>query len=268
MAVDDTVLTYKSFCSEMFTSEELPPLAQDKFSRRPILYILRGLDGKYFAPNVKQALLKYQELAYKKTSKKDKDIKRQELFDKSIEPIYKALLESRESGEFDKLLSVNIGAQFVTDLLTTPTTNNEKVNTKYRPELLDTFFDKIIKGDVLEDYHLLNKTPFMSRSVKALMHGNQFKFNNEAKKLIQVEDAVEIPGVGVVFAEKTVDEILNDDKLSNWTSGQPAFVLVAAYEVLQLANSKKTKTLQQQLKREKKNLSKEDKGSNLLLELI
>ena len=267
MAVDDTVLTYKSFCSEIFTAEELPPLAQDKFSRRPILYILRGLDGKYFAPNVKLALLKYQDLAYQKTSKKDKEVKRQELFDKSIEPIYKALLESRESGEFDKLLSINIGIQFVTDLLTTPT-SNEKVNSKLRPELLNTVFDKIIKGDVLEDFHLLNKIPFMSRSVKALMHGNQFKFNNETKKLVQVEDAVEIPGVGVEFAEKTVDEILNNDNLSNWTSGQPAFVLVAAYEVLQLANSKKFKLLQQQLKKEKKNLSKEDKGSNLLLELI
>ncbi|KAI5968618.1 puf6 [Candida theae] len=262
MAVDDTVLTYKSFCSEMFTVEELPALVQDKFSRRPILYILRGLDGKYFAPNVKQALLKYQDLAYQKTSKKDKEVKRQELFDKSIEPIYKALL-----GELDNLLSVNIGAQFVTDLLTTPTTN-EKVNTKLRPELLSALFDKIIKGDVLEDYHLLNKTPFMSRSVKALMHGNQFKFDIETKKLVQIKDTVAVPGVGVEFAEKTVDEILNNDKLSDWTSGQPAFVLVAAYEVLQLTNSKKIKLLQQQLKKERKNLSKDDKGSNLLLEII
>ncbi|CAL1185534.1 unnamed protein product [Candida parapsilosis] len=267
LAVDDTVLTYKSFCSEMFTSEELPPLVQDKFSRRPILYILRGLDGKYFSPNVKQALLKYQDLAYAKTSKKDKVIKRQELFDKSIEPIYKALLDSRESGEFDKLLSVNIGAQFITDLLTIATTN-EKVNSKYRPQLLDTIFNKIIKGDILEDYHLLNKIPFMSRSIKALMHGNLFKFDNESKKLIQVEGAGNIPGIGVDFAERAVDEILSNDKLMDWTRGQPAFVLVAAYEVLQLANSKQAKTLQQQLKKEKKNLSKEDKGSNLLLELI
>ena len=49
MTVDDTVLISKSFGAEIFTSELVPQLIQDKFSRRPILYLLKGLDGKYFA---------------------------------------------------------------------------------------------------------------------------------------------------------------------------------------------------------------------------
>ncbi|KAI5963266.1 puf6 [Candida pseudojiufengensis] len=264
MVVDDTVLTYKSFGSEMFTPELLPELIENKFSRRPILYILKGLDGRYFAPNVKKALIRYEKLAYQKTSKKDKNTRRQELLEKSIEPIYKALLSTED---FESLLTKNMAIQSITELINTPTTN-EKVNKTYRPQLIQKIFDKTIKGDVLEDYHLLNKIPFVSRSIKSLIQGNTYKFDNDSKKVIEIEDAELIPGTGVEFAEKLVDEVIDNVKLNDWIIGQPAFVLVNALEVLQLADSKKAKILKDQLKKQKKNLSKDDKGSKLLLEFI
>ncbi|CAK9435784.1 uncharacterized protein LODBEIA_P04710 [Lodderomyces beijingensis] len=267
MAVDDTVLTYRSFFGggEMFTAELLPEIIQDKFSRRPILYILKGLDGRYFAPNVKKAFSKYQDLAYQKTSKKDKDAKRAELLAKSIEPIYKALQPSLEDAQFTELLSNNMAAQFITELLLTPT-SNEKVNSTYRPQMLQAVFDKVFKGDVREDHHLLNKAPFTSRSIKALIQGNNYKFDNESKKLVHVEGSEKIPDTGIAFAEKAADEIVN--KVSSWTSGQPAFVLLSLLEVLTLAKSEKAETLKKELKKNKKSLSAEDKGSKLLLDFL
>ena len=268
MTVDDTVLTYKSFGGEMFTPELLPELIQDKFSRRPILYILKGLDGRYFAPNVKQSLLRYEELAYKKTSKKDKKVKRNELLNKSIEPIYKALQPSLEDSALASLLSNNMAAQFISELILT-TTENEKVNTELRPELLKAIIKNAIQGDVLEDYHLLNKARFTTRLIKALVQGSEYKFDNDTKKVVKVEDSVNIPGTGAQFAEEIADVIVQSGKSAEWTSGQPAFVFVSVLEVLLLAKSKHAEALKKELKKHKKRMLKEeDKGSKLLLEFI
>ncbi|EMG50747.1 PUF6 Pumilioy domain family member 6 [Candida maltosa Xu316] len=258
MTVDDTVLTFKSFGAEIFTNEFVPELIQDKFSRRPILYLLKGLDGKYFAPNVKKALLGYEELAYKKTSKKDKDQRKLELLEKSLAPIYKAVSDEES---INVLLTSNLAAQVLTELILTPT-KIEEVNDKLRPQLIDLIFAQTVSGDVLEDYHLLNKTPFVSRLVKSLIQGNEFKFDNESKKLVKTEQEDPIPGVGVEFAERVADEI----EVKKWISGQPAFVLVSVIEVLQLAKSKKVDKLKKSIK--KLSLSDDDKGAKLLSNII
>ncbi|RCK54761.1 Pumilio y domain family member 6 [Candida viswanathii] len=257
MTVDDTVLIFKSFGSEIFTKELVPELIQDKFSRRPILYLLKGLAGKYFAPNVKKAILGYEELAYKKTSKKDKEQRKLELLEKSIVPLYKAISDEET---INQLLSLNMAAQVIAELILTPTIVAE-VNDKLRPQLVDIIFDKTISGDVLEDYHLLNKTPFVSRLVKSLIQGNEFAFDNESKKLVKTGNEA-IPGVGTKFAERVAGEI----NVNDWISGQPAFVLVSVVEVLQLAKSSKVDKLKKSIK--KLTLSKDDKGAKLLSTVI
>ncbi|KAG7665929.1 puf6 [[Candida] subhashii] len=270
MTVDDTVLLHKSFSAEIFTNELLPGLIQDKFSRRPMLYLLKGLDGKYFSPIVKKTILKYEELAYKKTSKKPQEIKRTELATKAIPLIYKAILSTTNSEDpektLEKLLSNNMAAQFITELILT-SADVEEVNNNLRPELINAIFERTVQGDVLEDYHLLNKAPYISRLLKALIQGNEFKWDNEAKKLIST-DSEKINGTGSEFAERIADEVLDNNKLKSWTSGQPAFVLVSVAEVLQLAESPKFQEIQKALKKNKKHLSEDDKGAKLLLELI
>lgn len=257
MTVDDTVLIFKSFGSEIFSKELVPELIQDKFSRRPILYLLKGLDGKYFAPNVKKAILSYEELAYKKTSKKDKEQRKLELLEKSIIPLYKSISDEETVSQ---LLTLNMAAQVIAELILTPTTLAE-VNDKLRPQLVDIIFDKTISGDVLEDYHLLNKTPFVSRLVKSLIQGNEFTFDNASKKLVKTGNDP-IPSVGTKFAERVAGEI----NVKDWISGQPAFVLVSVVEVLQLAKYSKVDKLKKSIK--KLTLSKDDKGAKLLSTVI
>ena len=110
---------------------------------------------------------------------------------------------------------------------------------------------------MLEDYHLLNKAPFASRLVKSLIQGNEFKFDNESKKLVKTGQSAS-PGIGSEFAERVADEINVED----WVSGQPAFVLVSVIEVLQLEKSPKAEKLKKAIK--KLSLSSDDKGAKLL----
>lgn len=273
MTVDDTKLVDKSFSVEMFTEDLIPQLAKDKFSRRPLLYLLKGLDGKYFNPLVKNALAKYEELAYKKTTKKPQEQRRQEIVSKALPLIYNGIFASTKTEDpdksFDGLLSVNIAAQLITELIMT-VTDVEEVNTTLRPLLIDAIFAKTVKGDVLEDHHLINKVPFVSRSLKALIQGNDYKWNNETKKLAATGSKDSIPGTGAEFAVRVVDEILGNNNLLNWTTGQGAFVVVAVYEVLQLLDeTSKFKELKTAIKGIKKELSKDkdNKGAQLLLAL-
>ncbi|CAK7909871.1 pumilio homology domain family member 6 [[Candida] anglica] len=278
MTVDDTVMLHKSFSVDLFTDDLLPPLIQDKFSRRPLLYLLNGLDGKYFAPNVKAALQSYEALAYQKTSKKPQEQRRLELLSRALPLVYGTLIASSKPDfkypdlAFDKLMFVNIAAQVITELILTPSPeDSEKEVSELRPQLVDAIFDISVKGDVLEDHHLINKVPFVSRSLKALIQGNEFKWDNAEKKLVRVEgEDVKIPGVGVEFAARVVDEILENNSLEAWLSGQGAFVIVAVYEVLQLSQDAKFKDLSKALKKMKKTLSgdKDNKGAQLLLKLM
>ncbi|CAH2356055.1 pumilio homology domain family member 6 [[Candida] railenensis] len=272
MTVDDTVMLHKSFSTELFTNELLPNLISEKFSRRPLLYLLKGLDGKYFAPVVTKPLKAYETLAYNTTTKKPQEQRRLEILDRALPLIYQSIL-ALEEHDLITLLSVNIAAQFITELILTPTTV-EEVNTKLRPELLALLFKLSVQGDILEDFHLINKVPFITRSLKALIQGNEFKWDNESKKLILIEDNEKISGAGLEFATKVTEEILSDSKtLDNWVAnGQGSFVIVSVYEVLQLSTTEqqKFKELQKALKKVKKNLVKDtdNKGAQLLAKLI
>lgn len=268
MTVDDTKLTDKAFSQELFTPQQLPELVQDKFSRRPILYLLKGLDGRYFAPKVQQELLKYEKLAYQKTSKKDQAQRRKDLQAGALPVLYESLLAA-EDVPLEKLLSSNIAAQFITELILT-SSDNKKVNDTLRPKLVDQIFDMTIKGDVLEDFHLVNKTPFISRSIKALVQGTEYKWDNGSKKLVRSKGN-HISGVGAELAAKIADHVLESGKLGDWASGQGAFVLVAVYEVLQLLDEKEQlKALTKALKKIRKDLvsDKDNKGAQLLASLV
>lgn len=271
MTVDDTVLLHKSFSVELFTPELLPELIQEKFSRRPLLYLLKGLDGKYFSPKVKEDFLKYEKLAYAKTSKKPQEQRREELQSKATPLVYKAILSTvnpDSNPTFTKLLSVNIAAQFITELLLTPSTDDE-INSELRPQLVDAIFELIFNGDILEDHHPLNKTPFVSRSLKAMIQGNEFKWDNESKKLVAV-GGNQIPKIGTEFARRSADALLIDNALKNWVVGQGAFVVLAVFEVLAVLDAAKSKNLAKALKKLKSEMvkDKDNKGAQLLVKAL
>lgn len=258
MTVDDTVLVHKSLNAELFTEDQLPEIIGDKFSRRPLLYLLKGLDGRYFSPKIKADLTRYEALAYSKTTKKPQDQRRAELASKALPLLYKGI-----GGSLDELLSVNIAAQFISELVLTPGED------ELRGELLEQIFEVSIKGDVLEDFHLINKTPFLARSLKSLIQGNDVKWDNDKKKLVPGKGE-KIPGVGEDFATKIAEYILDNDKLNDWVSGQGSFVVVATYEVLKLSKSKTGAKLEKHLKAIKKDLAKDadNKGAQLLVKIL
>ncbi|ODV64913.1 Puf family RNA-binding protein [Hyphopichia burtonii NRRL Y-1933] len=271
ITVDDTVLVHKSLNVEAFDDESIPSIISDKFARRPLIYLMKGLDGKYFNPKVKKDLEKYEKLAYAKTSKKPKDQKREELLSKALPLIYKSILATTNTEDidnrFDKLISVNIASQFITELILTPT-DDDSIN-EMKKQLLDSIFDVCIKGDVLEDYHIINKTPFVARALKSLIQGDQFKWDFESKKL-KVTNKNNIPGVGVEFASKIANEIMENNKLADWVSGSGSFVIVAVFEVLQISKSPEFKKLEKELKKNKKTLQADtdNKGAQLLLKIL
>lgn len=271
MTVDDTVLVHKSFSVELFTPELLPELVQDKFARRPLLYLLKGLAGKYFAPKIKQELVRYEKLAYTKTTKKPQEQRMAELQSKALPLIYKSLLSTTSPDSeptLAQLLSLNIAAQFVTELLLT-VTDDDEVNSTLRPQLVDAIFEITFASDILEDFHLLNKTPFFSRTLKALIQGNEFKWDNDARKLTTVEDAA-IPKVGSEFAVRLSDALLQDKALLKWVTGQGSFVVLAVYEVLDLQDKDKALELRKAIKKLRKDLERDtdNKGAQLLLKAL
>lgn len=270
MTVDDTVLVHKNFSAELFTPELVPELIQGKFARRPLLYLLKGLDSKYFPPKTKDQFAMYEKLAYGKTTKKPQDQRREELQSRAIPLMYRAILATTEPDSavtFASLASVNLAAQFITELILTKTDVDE-VNSDLRPKLVDAVFALAFDGDVLEDHHLVNKTPFFSRSLKALIQGADFKWDSDAKKLVAVKDA-HIPSVGTDFAGRGADAVL-DGKISDWVAGQGAFVVLALYEVLQLSDKAKAKEITKALKKIKGDLAKDtdNKGAQLLVKLL
>lgn len=266
MTVDDTVLLLKTFNEEYLTPEVLPELIQDKSARKPFLYLLQGLSKKYFAPKAQAELLGYEKLAYALTTKKAQEKRHEELKNGALPLIYKGLLES-ETPLF-QLMALNIAAQFVTDLILT-TTADADVNSQLRPQLVNAIFELAFNGDILEDHHLLNKTPFFARLVKALIHGNEFKFDHESKALTRSAEAA-IPSIGTEFAQRAADTLLNDASLENWVSGQGAFTVVAVLEALQLTDDKRAKALRKALKKLLGQLKSDtdSKGAQLLAKLL
>lgn len=272
MTVDDTVLLQKSLISSLVTSETITELVCNKYSRRPLLYIISGLDGKFFNPATRGQLLEYEKIAYAKTSKKGQEQRRSELLMNSLPLFYESIVATTKADNDDKrfneILLSNIASQFLSTLILTKT-DNQEINNKFRKQILDAIFNLAVKGDVLEDHHLINKVPFTSRLLKSLIQGNDFRFNPQSKKVEKIPDNSDsIPGTGSDFALKIVDEIFKNDQLNAWVQQQGAFVLVSCLEVLELTDSKRFNKLRNALKSIREEFPEGNKGAEILLDHI
>lgn len=259
MVTDDTVMLTKAFGEELYGPEVLPGVVVDKWGRRAPLYILRGLDKRYFNPRV-QALLKgYETLAYAHTTKKPQDKRQAELREAMVPMFYLSILALGD--DFSLFFLENLAAQFITELILTPGDYPQ------RQELLDKVVEVSTSGDVREDHHLLNHAVFVLRALKLLIQGTQYKFNHELKKVEKVDGVDAIPGTGVDLAER----IAKDIDVAQWVAAnQGAFTVVALYEVLLLAKLSEAKKLQKQVKKLAKTIKEDtdNKGAQLLLEIV
>ncbi|QID83801.1 pumilio domain member 6 [Saccharomyces pastorianus] len=254
--VDDTVLVFKSFSPTV--KDNLQEFIIDKFGRRPWLYILLGLDGKYFSPIVKNELLRYIELS-EATSKKDPLQRRHELLSK-----FAPMFLSTISKNYAEILTENLGCQFVAEVLINDELYaqlNEKDQQKYQ-----TVLDNILttfKGDITEETHPIHRA-FSTRLLKALIQGG--KWNNKERK---VEPLKNVQGLGVPFAYKLYDEIIDSSNLLEWiNNADSSFTIVALYETLK--DQKEGKQFLKDLKEVQSKITSDEnnKGSHLLVKLL
>lgn len=256
MTVDDTVLVSKAFAPAI--KEQLASLVVDKFGRRPFLYLLLGLDGKYFGPNLKNDLLRYIKMS-EATSKKPFEQRRLELLKRFAPMLISCVIEN-----YKEILKENIGCQFVADLLVNDDVYDQlsEADQKQFTELIETVAI-YFKGDISEEEHPINK-PFSGRLLKSLIQNG--RYNVKAKK---VEPLTKVQGLGVPFAEKFYDEIIDSSNLLEWiNTSNSSFTIVALYECLH--GNEEGQQFDQDLKKIVKKITKDDsnKGAQLLLKLM
>lgn len=256
MTVDDTVLVSKAFAPSI--KEQLKFLITDKFGRRPFLYLLLGLNGKYFGPNLKKELKRYIDFSVN-TSKKPFDQRRLELLKRFAPMLISCILEN-----YTEILSENIGCQFAADLLVNDDVYDllSDVEKEKFAELIETIAI-YFKGDISEEEHPIQKA-FSARLLKSLIQNG--KFNVKEKK---IEPLVKVQGLGVPFAEKFYDEIIDSSNLLEWVNNSnSSFTVVALYECLH--GKKEGKQFDKDLKKVIKNVEQNNanKGAQLLLKLM
>ncbi|CEP61262.1 Puf6p LALA0_S02e10440g [Lachancea lanzarotensis] len=256
MCVDDTVMMFKSFGPAI--KDRLQSIIVDKFGRRPFLYILLGLDGKYFSPNAKKELQKYIQLS-EKTSKKPFEQRRRELLNK-FAPMYLSTIAKY----YDLILEETLGCQFISEVLVNDEFYEqlgEQDQQKFQ-EVIDTIV-AYFKGDISEDTHPIHR-PFSVRLLKSLIQGG--KWNAKERKL---EPLHKVQGLGPEFAQKFYEAIIDETNLLDWiNNADSSFTVVALYESLSKAGNKK---FLKDLKKVAKNIDKDsndNKGGRLLAKLI
>jgi pumilio family protein 6 len=246
LTVDDTVMVDKAFHNEF--AEKIVELVVDKYARRPFIYLLTGLDGRYFSPVVKKELQRYIDLS-QLTSKKPLDQRRRELLEK-FSPIFYSAIEKN----ITEVLQENIGAQFVSEVFL----NNAPVEDSKREAAINSLI-QAFQGDLHDEESLIFK-PFSVRLLKSLIQCGKWDAKN--KKLIKLD----IPGLGEQFANQFYSQVIAEN-LIQWTENKDtSFVIVALFENLE-NNSDFHRDLKKVKKLVKKAAIQENKGSQLLVKL-
>jgi pumilio family protein 6 len=258
MTVDDTVLVQKTFLPEY--EKKMDTLVVNKFSRRPFIYLLNGLDKSYFSPIVLKDLEKYAELS-KETSKKAEAERRNQILKFFLPVFYKTFLDRPYN-----ILSENIGAQFIQELLY----NNQfpEISDDLRNQAIDTVID-CIRGDLTKQQHLINKA-YTPRLLKSLIQSG--KWNRETKKVDEVSGI----NLGLPFAIKFVKEIFDSgkdtDALISWISNkESSYVLVSLADKFKDSKDKTGVEFIKALKKQNKVIKDQDesnKGAVLLLKVL
>lgn len=258
LTVDDTVLVFKTFGPAV--KENFYDFVIDKYGRRPFLYLLVGLDGKYFSPIVKKDLLKYIEMS-KATSKKDDLVRRHELL-KKFAPIFLSVIAK----EYLDVLLENLGSQYVSEILT-----NDEAYELLDENSIKTFNDVVssiitaFKGDIADKDHPIH-LPFNTRLLKTLIQGG--KWNNKEKKLQPVQ---KVKGLGIEFAQTFYEDIIDSSNLLEWiNTPDSSFTIVALYEALKDHKEgkqflKDLKSIQSQIETDGEPVNK---GAQLLVKLL
>ena len=207
--IDDTKLTAKTFLTELLNqnitdaaarNEELLYQVNDLTGRIPILFPFVSDRVKWLLPDSDSDILKEIREIRKETSKKDPEVRRQELA-KAASPTLLELIASRA----DTLLETSFGCQLLSEVLfdadgdKTAALKAVAEAAKSRPDTKDS--------------------PFVGRLLKSLVQGG--RFNGATKTVEKVQPPLN-------FHAYLYEQIKNETL--TWATGSNVFVVVALAE--------------------------------------
>lgn len=229
--VDDTKLTSKMIFAELLSqgsadetrNEELLYQVTDITARIPILFPFVGDRAKWLLPDTDQEVLKEIREVRKETSKKDPEVRRQELVKAASQTLLDFIAASA-----DPLLETSFGCQFVSEVLFDSDGDKQAA-------LSAVASAAKCKADVKD-------SPFVGRLLKSLVQGG--RFNSEEKVVEKVQPPLNFHSL---LYEQIQDEIVS------WATGSNTFVIVALSESDEF---EKKDELLKTLKKNKKELEK------------
>ncbi|PWY83147.1 ARM repeat-containing protein [Aspergillus sclerotioniger CBS 115572] len=229
--IDDTKLTSKLVFPELFNqgmdaearNEELLYQVTDLTARIPILYPFAGDRVKWLLPDGDHELLKEIREIRKETSKKEPELRRQELV-KAASPTLLEFIAARA----DSLLETSFGCQFISEVLFDADGDKSAA-------LAAVAVAAKSKADTKD-------APFVGRLLKSLVQGG--RFNPAEKKVEKVQPPLDFHGL--------LYEQIQEETMS-WATGSNVFVVVALAESDDFA---KKAELLKTLKKGKKALEK------------
>ncbi|GAO51151.1 puf family RNA-binding protein [Saitoella complicata NRRL Y-17804] len=203
--VDDTVLVNKSLLSEL--KPHLQEMMMHKYGRRVLLYILCGCDPRYFFKESTKMLDAVKEIR-QTTSKKDPEVRRQELLSFISEPLLE-LIASKPT----KLVEESLSSQVVTETLLFA--NGDK------GAALDAILNIARESPVVDVMHPVNFN-YASRVYKTLVSGGHW--DPKENKIHKVEPRLEFESMMLPVVEK---------HLADWASSNGSYVVIALLETLE-----------------------------------
>ncbi|KAF5103585.1 hypothetical protein DV451_001325 [Geotrichum candidum] len=238
--VDDTVSVHKAFSSKL--QEHMPELLAGKFGRRPFIYLLLGFSPRYFTKSVLDATAELNKIKAA-TSKKDDDVRREELKNKFSQIMLDGLVTYPKA-----VLSESFGSQAASEVLLYA----EGDKTAALEAVANAF-----SGSPDNEEHLI-QLPFSSRTLRTLIQEGHW--NSKTKSVDTINEPT---GFKNIFFKAIK---LN---ISRWASGEGSFVILSLLENLddkeELLSLLKEKSV---LKEIKKAAEEGNKGSKLILEQL
>ncbi|KAG6239212.1 hypothetical protein E4U25_001030 [Claviceps purpurea] len=242
--VDDTKLTAKSIFPELVgenadeTTQNVVGAANNPYARTTFLYLFEGLAKSLFPPSHSfdlDTLAEVHEIR-KTTSKKDEDVRRQELAT-ALSPY---LIPAIEQGALD-LTSTAFGCQFVTDVLLSSSTHDKTAALEAIARAAAGDPKEAPAEDDMARPHI-SATSFGGRMLKSLIQGG--RFDKAAGKIIPSDPPLN-------FADILWPVI--KDYIMDWATGPSSFVVVGLTESNDFSNAEQVKKI---LKKNKKVLEK------------
>jgi pumilio family protein 6 len=241
--VDDTKLTAKTIFPELIgegenIAQNVVATANNPFARSTILYLFEGLAKSLFpsSQSFDVELLEEVHEIRKTTSKKDEDIRRNELITAVSPQLITAIAEAPT-----ELTATAFGCQFITDVLLSGVGEKQAALEAIAQSASGNPSQEPAEDDLQPQIHI-SRTPHGARMLKSLIQGG--KYDKAAGKIIPVDPPLEF--------SNTLYPVIKEH-IMDWATGPGSFVVVG---LLEARDFSEVDALKKTLKKNKKILEK------------